>query len=94
MRSSIDIGSRDQGKATCTITDDGNKETNTHADKYENQEECSEKPRLVRKKPVVCIVMGMAGSGKTTLLQRLHLHTTEKGIRSYFINLDPAVRQV
>ncbi|CAN0180804.1 unnamed protein product [Pylaiella littoralis] len=47
-----------------------------------------------KKKPVVCIVMGMAGSGKTTLLQRLNLYTTEMGIKSYFINLDPAVKQV
>lgn len=38
--------------------------------------------------------MGMAGSGKTTLLQRLNLYTTEMGIKSYFINLDPAVKQV
>lgn len=50
--------------------------------------------KVAATKPVVCIVMGMAGSGKTTLLQRLHLHTLEKGIRSYFINLDPAVKQV
>ncbi|CAM9537135.1 unnamed protein product, partial [Hapterophycus canaliculatus] len=47
-----------------------------------------------KKKPVVCIVMGMAGSGKTTLLQRLNLYTAEMGIKSYFINLDPAVKQV
>lgn len=47
-----------------------------------------------KKKPVVCIVMGMAGSGKTTLLQRLNLYTSEMGIKSYFINLDPAVKQV
>lgn len=47
-----------------------------------------------RKKPLVCLVMGMAGSGKTTLLQRLNLYTTEKGIKSYFVNLDPAVKQV
>lgn len=47
-----------------------------------------------KKKPVVCIIMGMAGSGKTTLLQRLNLYTTEMGIKSYFINLDPAVKQV
>lgn len=38
--------------------------------------------------------MGMAGSGKTTLLQRLNLYTTEMGIKSYFVNLDPAVKQV
>ena len=31
-------------------------------------------PGTIRKKPIVCIVLGMAGSGKTTLLQRLHLH--------------------
>ena len=47
-----------------------------------------------KKKPVVCIIMGMAGSGKTTLLQRLNLYTAEMGIKSYFINLDPAVKQV
>lgn len=47
-----------------------------------------------KKKPVVCIVMGMAGSGKTTLLQRLNIYTAEKGIKSYFINLDPAVKKV
>lgn len=47
-----------------------------------------------KKKPVVCIVMGMAGSGKTTLLHRLNLYTTEMGIKSYFINLDPAVKKV
>lgn len=47
-----------------------------------------------KKKPVVCIVMGMAGSGKTTLLQRLNIYTTEMGIKSYFVNLDPAVKQV
>lgn len=38
--------------------------------------------------------MGMAGSGKTTLLQRLNIYTAEKGIKSYFINLDPAVKRV
>lgn len=38
--------------------------------------------------------MGMAGSGKTTLLQRLNIYTAEKGIKSYFINLDPAVKKV
>ena len=53
-----------------------------------------ETKRKEKKKPVVCIIMGMAGSGKTTLLQRLNLYTAEKGIKSYFINLDPAVKHV
>lgn len=57
--------------------------------------ESTKKMKLeARKKPLVCLVMGMAGSGKTTLLQRLNLYTAEKGINSYFINLDPAVKQV
>ncbi|ETO08765.1 AAA ATPase domain-containing protein [Reticulomyxa filosa] len=43
------------------------------------------------KKPVICLVIGMAGSGKTTLMQRLSMHVNENKIPSYFINLDPAV---
>lgn len=65
-------------------TDDGN----------EPSKKMKQDTKKEKKKPVVCIVMGMAGSGKTTLLQRLNLYTTEKGIKSYFINLDPAVKQV
>lgn len=45
-------------------------------------------------KPVVVIVIGMAGSGKTTLMQRLSSHCHAHGIRSYVINLDPAVHSV
>eukprot|EP00953_Heterococcus_sp_UTEX-ZZ885_P033852 17584-Heterococcus_DN1.PRE.3 len=51
-------------------------------------------PGTIRKKPIVCIVLGMAGSGKTTLLQRLHLHMNATSKNSYYINLDPAVTQV
>jgi GTPase SAR1 family protein len=46
------------------------------------------------KKPVVVIVLGMAGSGKTTLMQRIALHANSLGLRTYHINLDPAVKQV
>jgi polynucleotide 5'-kinase involved in rRNA processing len=35
-------------------------------------------PPPSRRKPVVCLFMGMAGSGKTTLVQRLNLHLNEK----------------
>ena len=35
-------------------------------------------PSSFRKKPVVCLFMGMAGSGKTTLVQRLNLYMNEK----------------
>ena len=47
-----------------------------------------------KKKPVACIVLGMAGSGKTTLMQRLNAHVHEKKWPSYLINLDPAVADV
>lgn len=40
-----------------------------------------------------CII-GMAGAGKTTLLHRLNLTLVESSKRAYYINLDPAVRDV
>jgi len=43
------------------------------------------------KRPVACIVLGMAGSGKTTLMQRLNSHLHERKTPYYLINLDPAV---
>lgn len=46
------------------------------------------------KQPVVILVVGMAGTGKTTLVHRLQHYATESGIRSYYINLDPAVMHV
>ncbi|CCW61824.1 unnamed protein product [Phytomonas sp. EM1] len=46
------------------------------------------------KQPVVILVVGMAGTGKTTLVHALQNYATGKGIRSYFINLDPAVASV
>ncbi|GET86981.1 xpa-interacting protein, putative [Leishmania tarentolae] len=41
--------------------------------------------------PVVILVVGMAGTGKTTLVHRLQHYAHTSGLRSYFINLDPAV---
>ena len=35
-----------------------------------------------------------AGSGKTTLMQRLVSYVSEKGVRGYVVNLDPAVTTV
>lgn len=43
--------------------------------------------------PVVILVVGMAGTGKTTLVHRMQHYAQAQGIRSYFINLDPAVTQ-
>lgn len=44
-----------------------------------------------KKVPVVVLVVGMAGTGKTTLVHRMQLYAASKNIRSYYINLDPAV---
>ncbi|XP_021846277.1 GPN-loop GTPase QQT2 [Spinacia oleracea] len=44
-----------------------------------------------KRKPVVIIVVGMAGSGKTTFMRQLVYHTHASQLRSYVINLDPAV---
>jgi GTPase SAR1 family protein len=46
------------------------------------------------KMPTAVLVIGMAGSGKTTLMHRINLHMQERGVRGYYLNLDPAVRDV
>ena len=46
------------------------------------------------KKPIALIMLGMAGAGKSTLMQRLAMHTFTAGIRTYNMNLDPAVKHV
>ena len=43
------------------------------------------------RRPIACIVLGMAGSGKTTLMHRLNTHLHEAGTPYYLVNLDPAV---
>lgn len=44
--------------------------------------------------PVIILVVGMAGTGKTTLVHRMQHYAAANGIRSYFVNLDPAVTQI
>ena len=51
-------------------------------------------PAATRTSPVVVLVIGMAGVGKTTLMHRINLFMNEKGIKGYYVNLDPAVRTV
>ena len=45
-----------------------------------------------KKMPLVVLLVGMAGTGKSTLAHRLNLFCEEHDKKSYFINLDPAVR--
>jgi len=51
-------------------------------------------PAYSRVSPVVVLVIGMAGSGKTTLMHRINLTMNEQGKKCYYINLDPAVKNV
>ena len=51
----------------------------------------TDKTNEVDGKPVCMIVMGMAGSGKTTFVRKLCSYLAEKELKSYNINLDPAV---
>ena len=51
-------------------------------------------PSATRSSPVVVLVIGMAGVGKTTLMHRINLYMNENNIRGYYVNLDPAVRNV
>lgn len=41
--------------------------------------------------PVVILVVGMAGTGKSTLVHRMQHYAQANQLRSYFINMDPAV---
>jgi len=47
-----------------------------------------------RLSPIVVIIIGMAGTGKTTLMHRINLSMNELNLRGYYINLDPAVKDV
>jgi GTPase SAR1 family protein len=51
-------------------------------------------PAATRTSPVVVLVIGMAGAGKTTLMHRINLFMLERGMKGYYVNLDPAVRNV
>jgi GTPase SAR1 family protein len=46
------------------------------------------------KVPTVVIVIGMAGAGKTTIMHRINLFLNEQNKKGYYVNLDPAVRDV
>jgi len=45
------------------------------------------------RRPVACLVTGMAGSGKTTLMHRLNMHLHEAQTPYYLVNLDPAAHE-
>lgn len=47
-----------------------------------------------QKVPTVVIIIGMAGAGKTTLMHRINLEMVEANKKGYYVNLDPAVKDV
>eukprot|EP00667_Euglena_gracilis_P019346 EG_transcript_20717 len=55
------------------------------------EEASSSGPGPNAKKPIICLVVGMAGSGKSTLMQQVTHHMVTNGMRPYVMNLDPAV---
>lgn len=54
-------------------------------------EEVDEEAEFMEASPLVILVIGMAGTGKTTLVKQLQTYSQQKGLLSYFMNLDPAV---
>jgi GTPase SAR1 family protein len=90
----IEIDLSDQLKDT-NLNDDDSVEENISKNSLE--EEFSEKiplPSASRSSPVVVLVIGMAGAGKSSLMHRINLYANEKGIKGYYVNLDPAVTSV
>ena len=61
---------------------------------FSPKEESRGEPMSSGTLPTVVLVIGMAGAGKTTLMHRLNLQMEETNKRGYYINLDPAVRDV
>jgi GPN-loop GTPase len=51
-------------------------------------------PHKPKTLPTCVVVIGMAGAGKTTLMHRINLDMLALEKRGYYINLDPAVRDV
>lgn len=95
----IEIDLSDQLKDT-SINDDSGDEVISHEDnknKSSLEEEFGERiplPSASRTSPVVVLVIGMAGAGKSSLMHRINLYANEKGIKGYYVNLDPAVTSV
>uniref|UniRef100_A0A7S3K331 GPN-loop GTPase n=1 Tax=Aureoumbra lagunensis TaxID=44058 RepID=A0A7S3K331_9STRA len=72
-------------------------EEETEDDDEEEEEDEEEWDGLRTEGPVVALCIGLAGSGKSTLFHRLHyeaLEASDPPKRCYFINLDPATREV
>lgn len=57
-------------------------------------EETSESAAPRSPPPTVVVVIGMAGAGKTTLMHQINLFMNTEGKRGYYVNLDPAVKDV
>ncbi len=57
------------------------------------EEGAAQEPRK-KNVPTCVVIIGMAGAGKTTLMHRINLDMIALEKRGYYINLDPAVRDV
>lgn len=58
------------------------------------EQEIDDEAELMESSPLVILVIGMAGTGKTTLVKQLQQYSQQKGLLSYFMNLDPAVTEL
>jgi GTPase SAR1 family protein len=85
----------DQQQETSNLTESQQQQQKEHTPmEVEGAEEAGGTTKSNKKVPTVVVVIGMAGAGKTTLMHRINLHMVENNISGYYINLDPAVRDV
>lgn len=79
---------KQQDSATKAAVADGSTSAGANSNNNNNSE------KKTKKMPTAVFLIGMAGTGKTTLTQRINHFVVSSNIRSYFVNIDPAVQEV